>query len=215
MSTTRKLTDLFRAIAAEDLSAATVIADQHCKLEEKAGHRRVARQLRGALRSNGNGHSPNGASRPLSVSDNPNIAGVFSSALVRLTGDRDLSDVVLTARARHDLGQIISEWNHRERLEERGISRRSKLLFHGPPGCGKSLTAQALGKELGLPVFMIRFDAVIGAFLGQTAIHLRQLFHFSETTPCVLLLDELDALGKRRGSPLDVGELDRIVISIQ
>ena len=61
---------------------------------------------------------------------------------------------------------------------------------------------------------MVRFDAVIGAFLGQTAIHLRQLFHFAETTPCVLLLDELDALGKRRGNPLDVGELDRIVISL-
>jgi AAA+ superfamily predicted ATPase len=61
---------------------------------------------------------------------------------------------------------------------------------------------------------MIRFDAVIGAFLGQTAIHLRQIFHFAETTPCVLLLDELDALGKRRGNPLDVGELDRIVISL-
>jgi AAA+ superfamily predicted ATPase len=60
----------------------------------------------------------------------------------------------------------------------------------------------------------VRFDAIIGAYLGQTAIHLRQLFHFAETTPCVLLLDELDALGKRRGSPLDVGELDRIVIAL-
>ncbi|MCH9033968.1 MAG: AAA family ATPase [Planctomycetes bacterium] len=46
---------------------------------------------------------------------------------------------------------------------------------------------------------LVRFDAVIGAYLGQTAVHLRQLFHFAETTPCVLLLDELDALGKRRG----------------
>jgi len=60
----------------------------------------------------------------------------------------------------------------------------------------------------------VRFEAVIGAYLGQTAIHLRQLFHFAETTPCVLLLDEMDALGKQRGSPLDVGELDRIVIAL-
>src|SRR5262249_17302873 len=62
--------------------------------------------------------------------------------------------------------------------------------------------------------YLVRFDSVIGAYLGQTAIHLRQLFHFAETTPCVLLLDELDALGKRRGNPLDVGELDRIVIAL-
>ena len=73
---------------------------------------------------------------------------------------------------------------------------------------------RAIGRELGLPVFVVRFDAVIGAYLGQTAIHLRQLFHFAEVTPCILLLDELDALGKRRGNPLDVGELDRIVISL-
>jgi AAA+ superfamily predicted ATPase len=65
-----------------------------------------------------------------------------------------------------------------------------------------------------LPAYLVRFDAVIGAYLGQTAIHLRQLFHFAEITPCVLLLDELDALGKRRGNPLDVGELDRIVIAL-
>jgi len=107
-----------------------------------------------------------------------------------------------------------AEWKHRDRLQKRGIAPRSKLLFHGPPGCGKSLTAQALGHELRIPVYMVRFDAVIGAYLGQTALHLRQLFHFAETTPCVLLLDELDALGKKRGNPLDVGELDRIVISL-
>ena len=106
------------------------------------------------------------------------------------------------------------EWNHREKLKDRGIARRSKLLFYGPPGCGKSLTANALATELAIPLFLVRFDAVIGAYLGQTAIHLRQLFQFAETTPCVLLFDELDALGKKRGNPTDVGELDRIVIAL-
>ncbi|MHB8956033.1 MAG: AAA family ATPase [Pirellulaceae bacterium] len=99
-------------------------------------------------------------------------------------------------------------------MQRRGLQPRSKLLFYGVPGCGKSLTARALAHELGIPIYVVRFDAVIGAYLGQTAIHLRQLFHFAETTPCVLLLDELDALGKRRGNPLDVGELDRIVIAL-
>jgi SpoVK/Ycf46/Vps4 family AAA+-type ATPase len=59
----------------------------------------------------------------------------------------------------------------------------------------------------------VRFDGVIGAYLGQTAIHLREMFRFAERTPCVLMFDEVDALGKRRGNPLDVGELDRIVIA--
>jgi SpoVK/Ycf46/Vps4 family AAA+-type ATPase len=67
-----------------------------------------------------------------------------------------------------------------------------------PPRCGKSLTATALAGELGLPLFLVRFDAVIGVYVGETAIHLRQILHFSESTACVLLFDELDAVGKRR-----------------
>jgi SpoVK/Ycf46/Vps4 family AAA+-type ATPase len=131
-----------------------------------------------------------------------------------LKESKTFRDVVLASQVRAELEGIVLEWKHSGRLRDFGISPRSKLLLHGPPGCGKSLTAQALGNELGIPVYMVRFDAVIGAFLGQTAINLRQLFHFAETTPCVLLLDELDALGKKRGNPLDVGELDRIVISL-
>jgi SpoVK/Ycf46/Vps4 family AAA+-type ATPase len=198
--------ELFKAIAAEDLFAAKSAAIQVCKAEESNGHRTAARQLRGALLSG------NGASSGLPSPTQP--GGVMSTALVRLTDAKTLSDVVLAPSARAELNSIIAEWTNGAVLRERGISPRSKLLFHGPPGCGKSLTAQALGHALDLPVYMVRFDAVIGAFLGQTAIHLRQLFHFAETTACVLLLDELDALGKRRGNPLDVGELDRIVISL-
>ena len=76
------------------------------------------------------------------------------------------------------------------------------------------MTARAIGCELSLPTYIVRFDAIIGAYLGQTAIHLRELFRFAEISPCVLVFDEIDALGKKRGNPLDVGELDRIVISL-
>lgn len=211
MTTTRKLAELFRAIAAEDIGSATAIAVQVCKIEEKKGHRTAARLLRGALNASGKDASPNGHMRTIHPAEGLNV---LSTALVRLKEPKSLASVVLAPSVRAELESVISEWKHGARLRERGIAPRSKLLFHGPPGCGKSLTAQALGHELGLPVYMVRFDAVIGAFLGQTAIHLRQLFHFAETTPCVLLLDELDALGKKRGNPLDVGELDRIVISL-
>ena len=94
-----------------------------------------------------------------------------------------------------------------------GLPRRWRLLFHGPSGCGKSAAAAALAAETKLPGFLVRFDSLIGAYLGQTALRLRELFSFAEQTPCVLLFDEVDALAKRRGSPMEVGELDRIVIS--
>jgi len=211
MATVRKLAGLFRAIAAEDFGSACAIASDICKAEEQQGHGSAARLLRGALRPNGRYVPQADSSRGIEAVGG---AGLLSTALVRLPADVRLQDVVLTPSARQDLQGVILEWKHRERLRQRGISPRSKLLFHGPPGCGKSISARAIGQELEIPTYVVRFDAIIGAYLGQTAIHLRQLFHFTETTPCVLLLDELDALGKQRGSPLDVGELDRIVIAL-
>lgn len=211
MPTTRSLQDLFRAIASDDMGSATTIASQICQNEERKGHKSAARALRGALVKNGvNGKHPHIAE----TASHQNGAGFLKTALVNLSTDVPLSDVVLTSEPRRELETVIAEWSSRDKLRKRGLMPRSKLFFHGPPGCGKSLTARALSRELELPIYLVRFDSVIGAYLGQTAIHLRQLFHFAETTPCILLLDELDALGKRRGNTLDVGELDRIVIAL-
>lgn len=121
---------------------------------------------------------------------------------------------MLRPTCRAALEALVNETLHGAYLSSKGIRRRSKLLFVGPPGCGKSFTAQAIANELALPHYVVRFDAVIGAYLGQTAIHLRELFRFASNNPCVLLFDEVDALGKQRGNPLDVGELDRIVIAL-
>jgi len=211
MTTTSKLAELFRAISRNDSSRATAVAAQICDQEEAKGHRVAARLLRGALAdtSRKEGYRRSSASQPTAE----NIS-ILSTALVRIDSHRDLAALELDTSTRMELNDVISEWKFSSQLRKAGIAPRTKLLFHGPPGCGKSVTAQALGKSLGLPVYMVRFDAVIGSFLGQTAVHLRQLFHFAETTPCVMLLDELDALGKERGNALDVGELDRIVISL-
>lgn len=208
MPTTRRLSQLFRAIAKAEYAQAHSVAKVICDEEEKKGHRIAARQLRGALQSQQPGTA---ASNGLAAS---NGSLILQNGLVRVTSTITLNDVVLTSTVRAELVGLVNEWQSRSKLDKHGIPPRTKIILHGPPGCGKSLTAGALGMEIGLPVFVVRFDAVVGAYLGQTAIHLRQLFHFAEVTPCVLLLDELDALGKRRGNPLDVGELDRIVIAL-
>lgn len=208
MATTRKLAELFRAISSDDLSGAATIAAQLCKSEEMKGHRAAARTLRGSLIRNGHSSSLN-PDHQMNGS-----AGLLPTTLMRLPADKVLSEITLARGVRGDLDEVITEWKNREFLGKQGLLPRSKLLFHGPPGCGKSVTARALAAELGLPAFLVRFDAIIGSYLGQTSVHLRQLFHFADTTPCVLVLDELDALGKRRGSLLEVGELDRIVIAL-
>lgn len=211
MADLNRLTRLFQAIAARDWPSAEAIATDVANGEEQIGHHAAAQRLRGALH-------PNGRSSGLSAM-NPEAApggstSFLSSALSRVAADRSLNDLRLKPTMRKILKEIVAEWLHRDQLVAGHIERRTKLLFHGPPGCGKSITARALARELGLPVYVVRFDAIVGAYLGQTALHLRQLFRFAEVTPCVVLVDEIDALGKRRGSPLDVGELDRVVIAL-
>ncbi|MDA1049774.1 MAG: ATP-binding protein [Planctomycetota bacterium] len=208
--TIRQLVKLFRSITSNDFVAAKAAAAEICESVERKGQRTAARSLRGALIATNNDHP----ATPISGLDKPNSTSFIKTGLISLAPDRPLDEVTLTPKVRTELNSVVEEWRNRHKLVERKLLPRSKLLFHGPPGCGKSLTARAVAHELGLPIYLVRFDSVIGAYLGQTAIHLRQLFHFAETTPCVLLLDELDALGKQRGNPLDVGELDRIVIAL-
>jgi SpoVK/Ycf46/Vps4 family AAA+-type ATPase len=210
MPTIRHLAKLFQAVSEKDLQSAEQIAKQIASFEEKKGHHAAAQLLRGSLQSNGiKGHR---AIEPISgILTNGNF---IEAALSRGHASTLLKDVMLRPANRRGLEALIRETQHATYLTSRGIRRRSKLLFVGAPGCGKSFTAQALANELGLPHYIVRFDAVIGAYLGQTATHLRELFRFAADNPCVLLFDEIDALGKQRGNPLDVGELDRIVIAL-
>jgi len=142
-----------------------------------------------------------------------NAAWSVNGTLMPLPASRRLDQLELSTSVRKSFGDVIKEWKSREKLVKHGLPRRWRLLFHGPSGCGKSAAAAALAAEMKLPGFLVRFDSLIGAYLGQTALRLRELFSFAAETPCVILFDEVDALAKRRGSPMEVGELDRIVIA--
>lgn len=170
------------------------------------GHHRLERDLLGAL---------NGAAKfaPSSSPSHSPVAWSVEATLMPISPAHSVESLELTKALRTDLNDLVLEWKARTRLAEHGVPRRSRLLFHGPPGCGKTATAAALAMETGLPCYLVRFDSLIGAYLGQTALRLRELFTYAAHTPCVLLFDEVDALAKRRGSPMDVGELDRIVIA--
>jgi len=94
-----------------------------------------------------------------------------------------------------------------------GLSASLSLLMYGPPGTGKSRLARHIAKELGLDLYVARLDGLISSFLGSTSKNIRALFDFAAKTPCVLFLDEFDAIAKLRGDSQELGELKRVVNS--
>src|SRR5690606_13485596 len=124
---------------------------------------------------------------------------------------RRLEDVVLSDENASLLDELLQEHHRVETLQSYGLHPVDKILFCGPPGCGKTLTAEVLASELGLPLAIVRIDSVISSLLGETAANLRQVFDFVSTVPMVVLFDEFDAMAKERSDEAEHGELKRVV----
>src|SRR5690606_31238444 len=125
--------------------------------------------------------------------------------------DERFHDIVLSQEVKDLLTRVIAENRSRARLERFGVAPRSRLLFHGPPGCGKTLAASVLAGEMGLPLMTVRFDALFSRFLGATSVQLRTIFAEMPRRPGVYLFDEFDSVAKARGDAQDVGEMNRVV----
>jgi len=126
---------------------------------------------------------------------------------------RELDNLVLSPGVRQTLDRVVLERRRSDLLGSFGMRPAGKVLFCGPPGCGKSVAAEALARELYLPLATVRFDAVVSSYLGETAANLRKVFEFDRSRPMVLLFDEFDAIGKERTAVDEHGELKRVVNS--
>ncbi len=127
---------------------------------------------------------------------------------------RRLCDLVLPAKCLESVSQLIQEQMRADLLRAHALQPRHKLLFVGPPGNGKTTLAEAIAEALSVPFFVVRYDAIIGSFLGETATRLKRVFDYARTTPCVLFFDEFDAVGKERGDTHETGEIKRVVTSL-
>lgn len=125
----------------------------------------------------------------------------------------NLSNLVLHDDVRQVLNRIISEQKQWELLQNYNLSPRRKLLLTGPPGTGKTMTAQAIGGELGIPVFIIRLDGILSKYMGESIAKLRMIFDIMPTHRAVYLFDEFDSIGSHRNQGQDVGEIKRILNS--
>ena len=119
--------------------------------------------------------------------------------------------LVFSEQTQHSVNEVLAEYRAAARLAEAGLYPRRKLLFWGPPGCGKTATAQWLAGELGLPCGIVRLASLITSYVGETGANLQRVLQMAEQTPMVLLLDEADAIAKSRDAENDVGEMRRVV----
>lgn len=127
---------------------------------------------------------------------------------------RTLADLVLPEDVRQVCAEIVEEQHRSDLLRSHGLEPRHAVLLLGPPGNGKTSLAEAIGGELAVPVLRVRYDAVVGSFLGETASRLGRVFDHARTRQCVLFFDEFDAVGKERGDEHETGEIKRVVNSL-
>ncbi len=205
MAKLSRLEKLFSAVAAHDWSRARATALAIAEDEETHQHMPAAQRLRAAL------SQVNGTAKMVTPNGHAFASEEALTPVAALVG---LDDVVLSKKARAELVRLVGEWTHRDHLEAAGVRRRSRVLLYGPPGCGKSLSAAALGFDAGLPVHVVRLDAIVGSYLGETASRVHSLLRWASDHASVLVLDEIDAIARRRGKISDVAELDRVVVAL-
>jgi SpoVK/Ycf46/Vps4 family AAA+-type ATPase len=142
-------------------------------------------------------------------------------ALPRARGELDLisvrdpvitfDDLLLAEDKRQLFAEVHLELREEDLLIQSGIAPRRTFLFVGPPGCGKSATAEALADELGRELAVVNLATVVSSFLGDTSKNLSSIFEAAASEHWVLLFDEFDAIGKERAERTDHGELKRVV----
>lgn len=187
------------------------VAMQVAAHEAKAGHGKLAEELRDLI----------DAAKSRSISDDQSgklvplarAKGDLANLLTVTYPKNRLIDMVLEPQASEQLHRIMKEQQMFARIREHGLSPRRKLLLVGPPGTGKTMTASALAGELGIPLFLVRLDALITKFMGETAAKLRQIFDAISDVRGIYFFDEFDAIGSQRGLANDVGEIRRILNS--
>ncbi|MBB6592707.1 ATP-binding protein [Ralstonia solanacearum] len=185
------------------------VAMQVAAHEAKVGHGKLAEELRDMIDA-AKARAPNATGKLVPLA---RPRGELANLLHVSYPKNRIADMVLDTAAQEQLQRIMKEQRLHARIREHGLSPRRKLLLVGPPGTGKTMTASVLAGELGIPLFLVRLDALITKFMGETAAKLRQVFDAIADVRGVYFFDEFDAIGSQRGLANDVGEIRRILNS--
>lgn len=200
------LVSLVRAGASGDGKELTTTVEAIIAEERAKQHNVLADRLTRALRSNSNGGQ---VGYPVMES-----AMRARDYVLEMTPRKRLDDLFLPELCERACRELVEEQQRASILRSHSLEPRHRVLLVGPPGNGKTSLAEALAEAMAVQFFIVRYDAVIGSFLGETASRLRRVFDYARTTPCVLFFDEFDTVGKERGDVNETGEIKRVVTSL-
>lgn len=209
MSNAKQILALLRSRAEGDDEQFYSIALQVAAAEARQGHRTAADELRAAV-DEARGKAPKGATVAIPFA---RPRGDLEALIDFKATTLRLLDVILHQSVSKQLADLVRQQQRRDWLREHGRTPNRRLLFVGPPGSGKTMTAEALAGELKLPLFVIRLESLITRFMGETASKLRLVFDETLKRRGVYLFDEFDALGSRRTATNDVAEMRRVLNS--
>jgi SpoVK/Ycf46/Vps4 family AAA+-type ATPase len=203
-----------RAIADGSKRDLHEIATRIVEAERRTGHVKLADELSAIMRRAKTGEMPSGR-RTLDLSRKLTelpVSRRHGESLVTLRAPEKLEhEMILEPSTEARFERLEREYAARERLGKFGLAPRRTVLLYGPPGCGKSLGAKRLAWNTGLPLMKVRLDSLISSYLGESSSNLAAVFNAARQHPCVLLLDECDAIARSRSGSKDIGEASRIV----
>jgi SpoVK/Ycf46/Vps4 family AAA+-type ATPase len=184
--------------------------------EKNKNHVLLARDLEKLLQ-NGNGYT-----QPLAgnltpwnqFSDPPKDKDTGLALLEVKQFDLTWDHIILSEKIFDILQEIVLENRKQDILAAYNLKPKNKLLFCGPPGCGKTQTAKVLSSALGLPLVYVNLTAVFSSYLGETATNLQKIFTYIEKVEWLVLFDEFDAIARDRDNLNEHGEVKRLVNSL-
>ena len=204
MAQNDRIIALLNAHYQDDREGFNTIALQLAAAEARAGHTLAAQEIRKIVDQRRN------TSKVLRMSF---MNSALSESVVEELNLYTLDDLVVADEIRTKIARTILEYQEHELLVRNGLQNRSRLLFGGPSGTGKTMTAGVIANETGLPLYVVQLEKIVSRFLGSTSAKLAELFQVISTTPGVYLFDEFDAIGAKRERDNEVGEMRRILNS--
>jgi SpoVK/Ycf46/Vps4 family AAA+-type ATPase len=205
------LVDLIKYAVADNKPMIRKVAEAIIAEERSKQHTILADKLEVELNKNTLDATP-----PSNRSSNNRIQldSRAENLITEVTPQRKMDTLILPKDVVQICEQYIQEQYRVDLLRSYGLEPRNRILLVGAPGNGKTSLAEAIAESLMVPLFVVKYDSIIGAYLGETALRLRKLIDFASTRKCVLFFDEFETLGKERGDTHETGEIKRVVSSL-